>query len=82
MLVSTTPNTPAENTRELDGIVRDSSKYSKKKMQNRIRNGHYNYYAIPEGLDAEPLGRVFGNIQLNKPHKRRIRLTCKIGQEI
>jgi hypothetical protein len=38
---STTPNTPAENTRELDGIMRDSSKYSKKEMQNRIRNGHY-----------------------------------------
>jgi len=38
---SMTPNTPAENTRDLDGIMRDSSKYSKKEMQNRIRNGHY-----------------------------------------
>jgi len=38
---STTPNTPAENTRDLDGIMRDSSKYSKKEMQNRIWNGHY-----------------------------------------
>jgi len=38
---STTSNTPAENTRDLDGIMRDSSKYSKKEMQNRIRNGHY-----------------------------------------
>lgn len=38
---STTPNTPAENTRDLDGIMKDSSKYSKKEMQNRIRNGHY-----------------------------------------
>ncbi|WP_278245760.1 hypothetical protein [Lacrimispora indolis] len=25
---STTPNTPAENTRDLDGIMRDSNKYS------------------------------------------------------
>ncbi|MSS07064.1 hypothetical protein FYJ38_00225 [Clostridium sp. WB02_MRS01] len=38
---SMTTNTPAENTRDLDGIMRDSSKYSKKEMQNRIRNGHY-----------------------------------------
>lgn len=38
---SMTPNTPAGNTRDLDGIMRDSSKYSKKEMQNRIRNGHY-----------------------------------------
>lgn len=38
---STTPNTPAENTRDLDGIMRDSSKYSKKEMTKRIQNGHY-----------------------------------------
>ena len=28
---SATPNTPAENTRDLDGIMRDSSKYLFKK---------------------------------------------------
>lgn len=38
---STAPNTPAENTRDLDGIMRDAGKYSKKEMQKRIRNGHY-----------------------------------------
>ena len=38
---STTPNTPAENTRDLDGIMRDSSKYSKKEMTRRINNGYY-----------------------------------------
>lgn len=38
---SITPNTPAENTRDLDGIMRDSSKYSKKEMTRRINNGHY-----------------------------------------
>lgn len=38
---SITPNTPAENTRDLDGIMRDSSKYSKKEMTKRIQNGLY-----------------------------------------
>lgn len=38
---SVTPNTPAENTRGLDEIMRDSSKYSKKEMTKRINNGHY-----------------------------------------
>lgn len=38
---SVTPNTPAENTRDLDGIMRDSSRYSKKEMMKRINNGHY-----------------------------------------
>ncbi|SET54936.1 hypothetical protein SAMN05443270_0450 [Lacrimispora sphenoides] len=38
---STTPNTPSENTRDLDGIMRDSSKYSKKEMTKRIKSGHY-----------------------------------------
>lgn len=36
-----TPNTPAENTRDLNGIMRDASKYSSREMKKRIRNGHY-----------------------------------------
>ena len=38
---SMTPNTPAENTRDLNGIMRDASKYSSREMNKRIRNGHY-----------------------------------------
>jgi len=38
---SLTPNTPAEHTRDLDGIMRDSSRYSKKEMTKRIKNGLY-----------------------------------------
>jgi hypothetical protein len=38
---SMTPNTPAEYIRDLDGIMKDSSRYSKREMTKRIKNGHY-----------------------------------------
>jgi hypothetical protein len=38
---SMTPNTPAENTRDLDGIMRDSGKFSSKEMKRRIHRGDY-----------------------------------------
>lgn len=34
-------STPTENVRDLDGIMSDSSKYSKKEMIRKIQNGYY-----------------------------------------
>ncbi|WP_313584615.1 hypothetical protein [Lacrimispora sp.] len=35
------PNTPEGHTKNLDGIMRDSSKYSGKEMRKRINKGDY-----------------------------------------